>query len=102
VEGSQAVIEWLLLVIAGPAAIGAALSWALEFAPYIPTWYKSLPYDAKRLFILAFCGGMSGGAVAVLYVLGYQATPDMIFQAVSAALMAYTSSQIAHLAVRRL
>ena len=34
--------QWLLLIIGGPAIIGAILSWLLAYTPYVGPWFATL------------------------------------------------------------
>lgn len=89
-----------LLGTGGAALIGAVLSWVLAYAPYVGPWFKTLSYEAKRLFLMVTCLVIGAGSVGLLYILGYPVDVDLIFMAVFQATVAYTTSQGVHLVIR--
>lgn len=76
------------------ALIGVLVSGLVE---YWPQW-KDLPPKWKRPVILAFCLVVPLGAVAARYALcGLAVDQDVLYLAAMAGLMAFATSQFAHI-----
>jgi len=94
--------QWLTLVIGGPAIIGAALSWLLEYAPYVGPWFARLSFKRKRAFLFMVSLGIAIlAALGLAYGYQHVLDGDLLFKALSAGFAAFTASQAGHTIVRK-
>jgi len=94
----QSFLLWLLTGAGAGAATTAFVTWF----PYVGTAFDKLEYEAKRLAVLVLSVLFAFGAAFGLAWLGFApVTPELWYKAAAGAFVAYTTSQIVQLPVRR-
>lgn len=94
----QSFLLWLLTGAGAGAATTAFVTWA----PYVAPAFEKLDYEPKRLVVLALSVAFTFGAAGLLVWLGQAvAAPELWYKAAAGSFVAYTTSQVVQMPIRR-